>query len=80
VILTRRLYLQTRLRKSGTISLLPTYTSVVWTGINVVAVVAVVVVYVPQLHRVRYNRTATVSCTNYRQVSFYTISFCAILL
>ena len=52
MILTRRLYLQTRLRMSGTISQLPTYTSVVWTGINVVVVVVVVVavvvvVYVP---------------------------------
>jgi len=66
---------------SGTISQLPTYTSVVWTGINVVVVVvAVVVVYVPQLHRGHCNRTATANCTNYRQVSFYTVSFCAILL
>jgi len=41
---------------SGTISLLPTYTSMVWTGINVVVVVVliiIVVVHVPQLHRTR---------------------------
>jgi len=36
------------LRMSGKICLLPKYTSVVWTGINVVVVVAAVaVVYIP---------------------------------
>jgi len=62
--------------KVGIISLLRTYTSMMWTGINVVVlVVIVVVVLVSQLHRRIWHTTATVCCTNYIQVSFYTISF-----
>ena len=43
MILTGHLYLQPRLRKSETISLLPIYTSMVWTGINLAVLVVVVV-------------------------------------
>jgi hypothetical protein len=44
VILTRHLYLQPGLRMGGTISLLPTCTGMMWTGINVEVVVVVVFV------------------------------------
>jgi hypothetical protein len=44
VIVTRQLRLQPRLRMSGTISLLPTCTGMLWTGINVVVLVIVFVV------------------------------------
>jgi len=36
---------------SGTISWLPTFSGMVWTGISVVVVVVVVVIHVPYLQR-----------------------------
>jgi len=60
------------------ISLLRPCTNVMWMGMKVVVVVVIVVVvavHVPQLHTRGKHRTSTVCCTNYIQVSFYTISF-----
>jgi hypothetical protein len=50
VILTMHFYLQPRFRMSGSISLLPTYTSIVWTGINVVVLLVVVIVVIVVVH------------------------------
>jgi hypothetical protein len=49
-MLTRHLHLQPVLRMSGTISVLLTCTSIVWTGINLEVVVVVVVVVVVFVH------------------------------